>query len=115
MLENDIKKYLKQPYDDYVAHLLHLYLMNDYHYYGRCFTPAVDYAKKKLAKGNYNSILFVQNVKLGIDNMLNDYKFRKTYYDLPQKIDLPTRYHVADEIARYIEYDYLNYKRRWSV
>ena len=43
--------------------------------------------------------------------MLNDYRFRKAYYDLPKKIDLPTRYHVADEIAKYIEYD----KRKWRV
>lgn len=115
MTELDVKKYLKSSYDSHVAHLLHLYLMNDYSYYQQSFLPAVEYAKRKIKKGDYNSILFVQCIKLGIDKTLGNYYFRKTYYDLPEKIDLATRYHVADEIARYIEYDYLNYKRRWSV
>ena len=114
MTELDIKNYLKSSYDSHISHLLRLYLMNDYSYYQQFFLPSVEYAKRKIKKGDYNSILFVQCIKLGIDKTLGNY-FRKTYYDLPKKIDLATRYHVADEIARHIECDFLNYKRRWSV
>lgn len=109
-----IIKYIHGPCNMRVAHLLNLYLMNDSRYYHTSFLSAVDYAKKKLAKKQYDSVLFVQYIRLGIDSMLRDTRFRKEYFDLPENIDLSTRYHVANEIAMYIEYDYLNYTRRWK-
>ena len=108
MTELEIKKYLKQPYNAETSHLLYIYLRNDSKYYRNYFLPSVEYARKRKAKKDYNSVLFIQQVYNTIEKVLREPYFKKEYYDLPLKIDISTKYHVAKDIARYIESDYLD-------
>lgn len=105
--EQAIKKYLATPCDMDLVYTLHLYLSNDYCYYKTAFLPCVNYAKKRVAKGDFNKILFLQNLVCTINVFLRTAHCKKTYYDLPERIPLPVRFKVAEILANHICYDFL--------
>ena len=114
MTNKQIKKYLNQRYDERVADLLFIYVSNDSRLAPRMYQTLESCGKKYIKKGNFDIYQFTQVAKYEIDRMLSDRYFRKEYYDLPSRIDLPTRYYVASRIAEYVAYDYLNLNVKWE-
>ena len=114
MTNEQIKKYLNQKYDERVADLLFIYVSNDSKLTPSMFRVLELCGKKYVKKGCFDIYQLTQVAKNQIDGMLNNAYFRKEYYDLPSRIDLPTRYYVASRIAEYIAYDYLGLNIKWE-
>lgn len=108
MVKEQILKYLKQPYDKFMVHLLDVDLMNDSTFYKNYFMPCVTYAKHRVKLGDYDSTLFIQCCYLSVNRFLANKVLMRDYTELQGRIDLPTKYQFAKFLAEYIESDYLN-------
>lgn len=103
MTENEIKKYLQMRYDREIVDSLNIYFRNDRKFYFDYLRNCADYAKKRIAKGDFNKILFIQNVKITIDNFLRSPYCKKEYNRyLPVRIGLSELYHLAEDLSKYI-------------
>lgn len=102
-----IKKYLNMRYNENIAYLLNVYVSNDCELTPKLHSDLARFGKKFVRKGNFDIYQFTYLAKNQIDRMLHNSSFRKRYYDLPSEIDLPTRYHVAYQIADYVACEYL--------
>lgn len=111
MTEKEIKDYLKKPYNYELMDELYIYLRNDRKVTNSMNRELTDYASKRIKQKDFNKVLFVQAVKLSIDKYISTPYFKKEYGEyLPQKIDLPTKYQCARQIANYILYDFFRIK-----
>lgn len=107
MTVEEINKELKKPFNPSVVDELYIYLRNDSKICNNMNRELVEFGNKKIKSKQYNSTLFVQAVKLNIDNVLRTEYWQRNYAQYfdkkPSKADI---YQVAKCIANYIEYDF---------
>lgn len=114
MTVEEVKKELNKPFDSFMVDTLYIYLRNDRLICNNMNRELVDFANKKRKEKKYDSVLFIQAVKLNIDSVLKSPYWKKNYskyFDRqPTKADI---YQTAKIIAHYIEYDFFGIGRKF--
>lgn len=107
MEKSEIIKFLKTPTNVELDYEVELCLMNDYLFYKKSFLPCVEYAKRRKARKDYDSILMIRYVESAITIFLRNNKIFRRDCFLTSDIPVATRFKVASSMVKYMESDYL--------
>ena len=112
MTIEEIYKQLKKPFNSYIVDELYIYLRHDSRICNTMNRELVEFGQSKIKQKKYDSVLFIQAVKLNIDKVLmTDYwklNYAQYFDKKPSQAEI---YQVAKKIAHYVEYDFFGIGR----